>query len=90
MNFDNIGVVENGLLKQRFEKEKILQVVGNMEPDKASGPDGFTMTFFHHCWRVVESDILAFFEEFHEYGKFEKSMNASFIALIPKTHKASI
>ena len=87
MNFDNIGVVENGLLKQRFEKEKILQVVGNMEADKASGPD---VNFFHHCWRVVESDILAFSEEFHEYGKFEKSMNASFIALIPKTHKASI
>ena len=86
MNFDNIMVVENGLLKQRFEKEKILQVVGNMEGDKAPGPNGFTMTFSHHCWRVVESDILALFEEFHEYGKFEKSMNASFIALIPKTH----
>ena len=49
MNFDNIMVVENGLLKQRFEKEKILQVVGNMEGDKAPGANGFTMTFFHHC-----------------------------------------
>ena len=29
------------------------------------------------------------FEEFYEYGKFEKSLNASFIALIHKKHKAS-
>lgn len=41
MNFDNNGVVENGLFQQRFEKEKILQVVGNMEGDKAPRPDGF-------------------------------------------------
>ena len=32
----------------------------------------------------MESDVLAFFEKFYQYGKFEKSLNASFIALIPK------
>lgn len=40
----------------------------DMEGDKASGLDGFTMALFHHCWRVMESDILALFEEFYEYG----------------------
>ena len=89
LNFDNIGVVESGLLEWRFEKEEILQVVCDMDGDKALGLDGFTMTFFNHCWRIVESDILALFEEFYEYGKFEKSLNASFIALIHKKHKAS-
>ena len=47
------------------------------------------MAFSHHYWRVVESDILAFFDEFYDYGKFEKSLNALFIALIPKKHKTS-
>jgi len=47
-------------------EEEILQVVHDMEGDKALGLDGFTMAFFHHCWRVVESHILAFFEEFYE------------------------
>ena len=60
-----------------------------MEGDKAPGPDGFTMAFFHHCWRVMESDILAFFDESYDYGKFEKSLNASFNALNSKKHKAS-
>ena len=59
-----------------------------MEGDIATEPDEFTMTFFHHCWRVVESDILALFDEFYDYSKFEKSLNALFIAFIPKKHKA--
>ena len=37
----------------------------------------------------MESDILAFFDESYDYGKFEKSLNALFTALIPKKHKAS-
>ena len=57
--------------------------------DKASGPDGFSMAFFHHCWRVVERDVLVVFEEFYHHNKFEKSLNATFIALIPKKNDAS-
>ena len=49
LNFDTIGELESGLLERRFEKEEILQVVRDMEGDKALGPDGFMMTFFHHC-----------------------------------------
>ena len=32
-----------------------------MEGDKAPGSDGFTMAFFHHCWSVVEKDVMDFF-----------------------------
>ena len=35
-------------------REEILQVVSDMEGDKAPSPDGFTMAFYQHCWRVVE------------------------------------
>ena len=60
-----------------------------MEGDKASGPNGFSLAFYHHCWEVVEKDVLAVFEEFYQHGKFEKSFNATFIALIPKKNSAS-
>ena len=50
-------------------REEILQVVRDLEGDKASGPDGFTMAFYHHCWRVVEKDVLAVFEEFFQHCK---------------------
>jgi hypothetical protein len=32
-----------------------------MEGDKAPGPDGYTMAFFHSCWTVVKHDITAVF-----------------------------
>jgi hypothetical protein len=42
------------------------------------------MAFFQTCWKIVELDVMAFFGEVHEYGKFERSFNATFISLIPK------
>ena len=89
LEFDQIGELERGWLERRFEKDEILLVVRDMEGDKAPGPDGFSMAFFHHCWRVVEWDVLAVFEEFYQHNKFEKSLNATFIALILKKNDAS-
>ena len=55
-----------------------------MEGDKALGPDGFTMAFFQKCWSVVEKDVMDFFDYFHRHSMFERSLNASFLTLIPK------
>ena len=84
LEFDQIGELE-----RRFEKDENASMVKDMERDKAPGPDGFSKAFFHHCWRVVESDVLAVFEEFYQHCKFEKSINATFIALILKKNDAS-
>ena len=89
LKFDCIGDMERVWLERKFERDEIFQVVRDSEGDKAPGLDGFTMTFYHHCWRVVEKDVLAVFEEFFQYCKFEKSLNATFIALISKKNDAS-
>ena len=89
LEFDQIDGSERGWLERRFEKEEILLALNELAGDKAPGPDGFSMAFFHHCWRVVERDGLAVFEEFYRHSKFEKSLNATFIALIPKKNDAS-
>ena len=59
-----------------------------MEGDKASGPNGFIMAFFQKCWNVVEKDVMTLFDHFHRSLEFERSLNASFLALIPKKNNA--
>ncbi|XP_041004079.1 uncharacterized protein LOC121249433 [Juglans microcarpa x Juglans regia] len=61
-----------------------------MAKDKAPGPDGCSMGFFQACWDVVKCDIMQVFAEFHSFHKFEKSLNAKFITLIPKKHGAKV
>ncbi len=82
--FSSIGEAKKLLLERRFEKEEIVQVLKDLQGDKAPGPDGFTIAFFQKCWQVVERDILDFFEEVYTHCKFKKSLNTSFITLIPK------
>ena len=73
---------------QNFGKDEVIQVVKDLQGDKAPGLDGFTMAFFQKCWVVIEEDVKGFFHEVHTYCKFERSLNASFIALIPKKQNA--
>jgi len=62
----------------------VWDVVKDLNGDKASEPDGFTMAFFQKCWEIVKNDLMAVFAEFHNRGQFEKSLNATFVSLIPK------
>lgn len=56
---------------------------------KAPGPDGFTMAFFQHCCSTVKQDVLSTIGEFQERGEFERSLNVSFIVIIPKKEGAT-
>ena len=42
------------------------------------------MDFFQACWGIVKPDLMAVFHHFFAKGQFEKSLNATFITLIPK------
>ena len=53
LEFDRIGDMESVWLEQQFERKEILQVVSELEGDKALGPDGFTIAFYQHCWRAA-------------------------------------
>jgi hypothetical protein len=76
-------------LEREFEEKEVRKVVMAMEGDKARGPDGFSIDFFQVCWEVVKEDIMKIFGEFHVEGKFEASLNSTFISLIPKILGAS-
>ena len=88
LEFDRLNVEEASSLEEPFEEKEVWEVIKGMDRDKASGPNGFTLAFFQDCWGVVKEDFLAVFAEFHARGKFVKSINSTFISLIPKVHGA--
>ena len=89
LSFDSILEAEAEWLEREFTEEEVRKVVKSMVGDKAPGPDGFSMAFFQACWEVLRVDIMKVFNEFHARGKFELSLNTSFITLIPKSPGAN-
>ena len=87
--FESISAFEAFSLEATFLEKEVKDVIFGMDGNKAPGPDGFSMAFFQACWGVLKEDIMAVFAEFHARGKFEKSLNSTFISLIPKVLGAS-
>lgn len=75
---------DNSLLQAPFEQQEILNSINSCAEDKAPGPDGFTMAFYRHCWDIIKVDLTEAIQHFHKSENFERSINATFIALIPK------
>ena len=84
MEFSSISVEDAIWLDRPFEEKEVLGVINDFNDDKSPGPDGFSMAFFQSCWGVLKTEIMAVFHNFHTQAVFEKSLNALFLALIPK------
>ncbi|RVW12594.1 hypothetical protein CK203_114463 [Vitis vinifera] len=67
-----------------FSEGEVFAALLDLGKDKAPGPDGFTMAFWLFSWDLVKAEIMGFFKEFHERGRFVKSLNATFLVLAPK------
>jgi hypothetical protein len=55
----------NSTLMKPFSEEEINNVIWSMEPDKAPGPDGFTIHFYRACWDIIKTDLLRMIKYFH-------------------------
>lgn len=55
-----------------------------MNEDKTLGLDHLLMAFWCFNWDFVKVDVLKIFKEFHEQGRFIRSLNANFLVSIPK------
>jgi len=84
LSFPSIDEEDRIWLEREFEEDEIWAIIPNFKGDKAPGLDGFSMAFFQKCWEILKNDIFAVLKEFYSTGKFEKSLNATFVSLIPK------
>ena len=71
-------------LEEMFTEEEILVAISRLNGDKAPGPDGFPLSFWSFRWDFVKDEVVGFFRELFEHHRFVKSLNAMFLALIPK------
>lgn len=69
-----------------FTMEEVEDVIKCFRGDKAPG---FNLMFFQKCWSTVKDDVWRIVERFHKMGTFIRSLNSTFVALIP-TKKGAI
>ena len=79
-----ISEVEAAQLDRPFEEEEVYGVIQGCNGDKSLRPDGFSMAFFKACWDFLKLEIMEVLANFHSQAIFEKSINATFMVLIPK------
>ncbi|GKA45415.1 RNA-directed DNA polymerase, eukaryota [Tanacetum coccineum] len=81
---------QNNDLESEVSKEEIKRAVWDCGIDKAPGPDGFTIGFYHRYWNLIESDVVNVVKWFFLHGKIPNGGNSSFITLIPKVPNANM
>ena len=88
VQFGRISEEDALWLDRPLEEDEVFGVVGGFNGDKSPTLDGFSMAFSQSCWSILKSDIMDVLHNFHEQVVFERSLNVSFLALIPKKSDA--
>jgi hypothetical protein len=73
-------------LEKLVSEKEVLEVLKGFPKDKSSGPDGWNVDFFLHFFDLVAKDLLEVVEETRITGMVIRSLNSTFIALIPKVN----
>ncbi len=84
VKFKSLEAADSQHLEKQFSEEEVVTALHQISGEKALGPDGFTLAFFQQCWEVVKVEVLNTIQEFYEHEEFERSLNSTFVVLIPK------
>lgn len=84
LHFDTLDTPSRESLEVEFTEDEIFTALKSCNGDKAPGPDGFNFKFLLSFWTLIKDDVVNLFMEFHRDGLFIKSLNSTFVVLIPK------
>jgi len=74
----------NELLLYPILPQEVDIAMHQLKESKAPGLDGFSTTFYHKFWEMIKGKVWQVVEEFRALHWLLPSLNAIFIALIPK------
>jgi hypothetical protein len=80
---------ERESLMQEVSEKELLIVMNSFQKGKSPGPDGWPIEFYLGFYDVMGKDILKVVEESRKSGHIHEPLNATFIALIPKSDNPS-
>lgn len=83
---NKLSMADAEIMVKPVSLEEIKGVLFSMEDDKAPGPDGFSSRFFKAAWSIVGADFSQAILDFFSNGKLLKEVNATVIALVPKSN----
>lgn len=74
----------NNKLLQAISMQEVEAAMTQLKDGKAPGPDGFTTNFFHEFWELIKTEVWELVEESRSMHWILPSLNATFLALVPK------
>ncbi|XP_031100721.1 uncharacterized protein LOC116004702 [Ipomoea triloba] len=80
----SLEVSDNFSLTKPLTREEIKEAVWKLDPDSAAGPDGFSGTFFRHCWEIVHEDVYLAALDFFAGVPIPCAIASAQLVLIPK------
>ncbi|XP_026410606.1 uncharacterized protein LOC113305823 [Papaver somniferum] len=75
---------DNAILNVIPTDSEIESVVKSMPAWSSPGPDGFQADFYQSQWQLVGKDIIEVVKKFFQCGHMPRSLNKTYISLIPK------
>lgn len=67
-----------------FSSAEIDKIILDLPNDKAPAPDGFNGMFYKKAWHIIREDIYKLCNDFYDHQANIKSINSSYITLVPK------
>jgi hypothetical protein len=71
-------------LEEEFFREEIDKIIKELPSNKSPGPDGSNGDFFKRCWPIIANDFYELCADFFEGLVCLRSINSSYITLVPK------
>eukprot|EP00253_Pinus_taeda_P008564 PITA_08564 len=80
---------QNTALLRAVSMEEVEEAVKSMLNEKAPGPNGFTINFYKACWPTIKTEVWEVLEDSRRSCSILKSLNSTFLSLIPKEEEAN-